>query len=110
MSYFKGTWRGHYFDADEPIYKKELEMQLTRRARVVQSSETVGYRVLEAIRRKEFMELDLMTDTGETDQVRFEVRTTDHDKEGSIIIGVTDDNRTINVHLQREDVYATILP
>lgn len=83
-------------------------MQLTRRVRVVQSSEIVSYRALEAIRRREYMELDLMPDTGEV-RIRFKVRTTDHDEEGSVIIGITDDNRTVNIHLREEEVYATIL-
>ena len=72
------------------------------RTGVVQSSEEVEERVLQAIRSRSLVELDLVT--GES--IRFRVRTTDHREQDSLIIGVTDEHQTVNIHLLRSgEVY-----
>lgn len=65
---------------------------------VVQSKEVTSDRVYQATRTKAFASLDLYSENA-AGQIRFKVRTTDHGDESDLVIGVTDDHRTINLHL-----------
>lgn len=65
---------------------------------VVQSKQDVSDRVYQAIKDRTMVTLDLKSGTA-FQQIRFKVRTTDHDDEGTLVIGVTDDHRTVNIHL-----------
>ena len=73
---------------------------------VVQSKQEAERRVYQAIVQRSLAELDLVTG----DTIRFMVRTTDHDDQGSLIIGVTDDHRTLNLHLHHSGEVTIVLP
>lgn len=81
-----------------------------RRHAVVQTRQTVSDRITEAIATIGYAEVDLVTKNGMEFTVRFRVRATDHDEDGShLIVGVTDLDQVINVQITADgQVFANL--
>ena len=66
---------------------------------VVEDNDQVGDIVFGAIRSKGSAVIHVLREGDGLHTVSFCVQTTGHDEHGSLIIGITDDERVVNLHL-----------